>query len=266
MSIADKLTTIAENVSKVYQAGYDKGVAEGGDEAVFQQGYEAGKTAEWNAMWDAIQRGGMKAQYKACFQGEYWTKDTFKPKYNIVPSEADNMFSDSFSNEPEPVDLTEILNNAGVTLDFSQATSIMTAFYKANIKRLPVLNFTSITNINATFRFCKVETIDGLILKDDGTNVFNITFASCEKLREIAFIQGVIGNNIAFDNSSFLSKQTIIRVINALSGTTTGKACTFNKSAVNNAFETAEGLADGSTSSEWLALVATKPNWTISLK
>ena len=30
MSIADKLTTIAENEQRVYQAGYDKGVAEGG--------------------------------------------------------------------------------------------------------------------------------------------------------------------------------------------------------------------------------------------
>lgn len=29
MSIADKLTTIAENVSKVYQAGYDKGFSDG---------------------------------------------------------------------------------------------------------------------------------------------------------------------------------------------------------------------------------------------
>ena len=51
----------------------------------------------------------------------------------------------------------------------------------------------------------------------------------------------------------------------ALSTTTTGLTVTFSKTAVDKAFETAEGANDGSTSPEWLALVATRPNWGIGL-
>ena len=50
-----------------------------------------------------------------------------------------------------------------------------------------------------------------------------------------------------------------------LTDTASGKTITFSKTAVNKAFETSAGANDGSTSAEWLALVGTKPNWTISL-
>lgn len=62
-----------------------------------------------------------------------------------------------------------------------------------------------------------------------------------------------------------LSKPSITSIINCLSTTTSGLTVTLSKTAVNNAFETSEGVADGSTSQEWLNLVATKTNWTISL-
>ena len=65
--------------------------------------------------------------------------------------------------------------------------------------------------------------------------------------------------------STELSKESIISIINALSDTTTALTVTLSKTAVNNAFETAKGNADGSTSEEWAALIATKQNWTISL-
>jgi hypothetical protein len=57
----------------------------------------------------------------------------------------------------------------------------------------------------------------------------------------------------------------LTNIVNALSTTTTGLFVTLRKDAVNKAFETSEGAMDGSTSDEWLALAATKANWTISL-
>ena len=50
-----------------------------------------------------------------------------------------------------------------------------------------------------------------------------------------------------------------------ISDNVTGQAVSVKKDAVNIAFETSAGAGDGSTSAEWLALVATKTNWTISL-
>ena len=267
MSIADKLTTIAENVSKVYQAGYDKGVAEGGDEAVFQQGYEAGKTAEWNAMWDAIQINGTRTYYGQVFANAGWTKEAFKPKYNITPTGADSCFWKAFINEPEPVDLVELLEKAGVELDLSQCTNNQQIFDGANIKRIGVINASASGN-STRFLFrnaTKLETVESLILRGDSSMNTSYMFLSCNSLKNINHIEGVFGVSFELMQSTLLSKQTIINIINALSPTTSGLSFSAKRIAVNNAFETAEGLADGSTSAEWLALVATKPNWTISL-
>lgn len=60
MSIAEKLTTIAENEPRVY---------------------EAGKNAEWNAFWDAYQNYGQRVQYPNAFY--LWDDICFKPKYLI---------------------------------------------------------------------------------------------------------------------------------------------------------------------------------------
>ena len=60
MSIADKLTAIAENEPRVY---------------------EAGKNAEWNAFWDSYQNYGQRVQYPNAFY--IWDDVCFKPKYPI---------------------------------------------------------------------------------------------------------------------------------------------------------------------------------------
>ena len=57
----------------------------------------------------------------------------------------------------------------------------------------------------------------------------------------------------------------VINIFSVLSTDSTGKTLSLSLGAVDTAFETAEGLGDGSTSAEWLALRATKENWTITL-
>ena len=89
-------------------------------------------------------------------------------------------------------------------------------------------------------------------------------FGDCTALVNITF-EGDIGNNIDFKQSPLLSKASIGSIVSALYAEATGKALTLSETAVNNAFETEEGLADGSTSAEWTELVGTKPNWTITL-
>ena len=90
-------------------------------------------------------------------------------------------------------------------------------------------------------------------------------FTNCFQLQNLT-IEGIIGQNgFNVQWSTKLSKASITSIINALSETTSGLTVTLSKTAVNNAFETSAGAADGSTSEEWTTLEGTKTNWTISL-
>lgn len=80
-----------------------------------------------------------------------------------------------------------------------------------------------------------------------------------------SFEQGNIDASMGFAWCP-LDKASTTSVISALSDTATAQTLTLSLSAVNTAFETSEGAADGSTSEEWLALAETKPNWLIELE
>ena len=83
MSIAEKLTAIAENEQRVYDAGYMHGNNDG-----YLLGEEAGKKSEYDAFWDAFQLDGERTNYSYAFSGSGWHSETFKPKYKILlPSE-----------------------------------------------------------------------------------------------------------------------------------------------------------------------------------
>lgn len=203
--------------------------ATGGDtEAAYQQGVADGKQAEYDFFWDKFQDYGNRTVYSYAFCYENFSDTTFIPKYPLKPIQAGTMFYSS------------VLTAVNVTLDLSEATTCGTmfayAFDLAIIKDL-IVN----------------ENLDGL----------STAFRACGALTTLG-ISGVIGKNIDLHWSP-LAKASIENVMAILSNTATGMTATFQKSAVNAAFETSEGLADGSTSAEWLALVATKPNWTISL-
>ena len=108
----------------------------------------------------------------------------------------------------------------------------------------------------------KLHTIE--CIYPDADTIFNHAFDYCSGLIYLR-VQGVIGQS-GFDvkRSTKLSKESHISIVNAFSTTATISA-TFSKVAVDKAFETSEGANDGSTSPEWLALVATRPNVTIAL-
>ena len=113
-----------------------------------------------------------------------------------------------------------------------------------------------------------LEIIDGTPIdasKSTSANALSGIFEYCSALKFVKF-KGTISTNISFNSSEWLEKECILNVFSCLSDETSGLTATFHKRAVNRAFETSEGAADGSTSEEWLALVDTKPNWTISLR
>ncbi len=242
MSIADKLTAIAENEQKVYNAGYEAGKAEGGN-------------SYYDVFWDNFQQNGQLTFYRYAFYGSRWTLNIFNPKYVIKPTSANYMFYES-----------GIETLAGFNkLDMSDCSEMDFFARFSVIKEFPPLNIQNIKSLNSAFR----DTRNGCIkvtlnnVREDCT--FNATFTNATQLVELQ-MTGTIGQdgfNVQW--SKKLSKASHINIISILSDTTTGLTVTFSLEAVNKAFETSQGAADGSTSDEWTALVASKSNWTISL-
>lgn len=283
MSIEEKLTTIAENQQRVYNAGYESGYSDGGSGGSYDlgwsegytQGYaegeengwgsgysigldegnEEGKQAQENAFWDTYQQNGTRTDYQGAFGGLGWTNEMFKPKYNMQPTSAYYMFRRSGISG----DLVEILENLGVTLDFSECTSALELFSNTyNLTRVGVLDFSKISGsaIGNCFAWSGVKTIDKVIVTPN-TRLDNFPGAA-QQLESITFEGTIAKPGLDMTYCTKLSKASIISIINALSTTTSGLSITLSKTAVTNAF-------GSTTASEWTTLVGTKSNWTINL-
>ena len=257
MSIAEKLTTIAENEQKVYDAGYSVGKAEGGDtETAYNEGVETGKQAEYDAFWDAYQRNGEPRSYRWAFSSACWVDGIFKPKHNIVVTDAYMMFRGTKITN---------LNPTGITYDFSDCKDFSYAFaYSTALTEIPfVIDLSSATNLTSTF---SEGNFTCLHIKSSNTTIYaNGTFSSLYNLVDFQ-VDGTIGtNNFNIRWSSKLSKASIENIINCLSTDTSGLTVTLSLTAVKKAFETSSGANNGNISEEWLNLVATRQNWGISL-
>lgn len=240
MGIAEKLQTIAENEQKVF---------------------EAGKKSQYDKFWDSLQNYGNRTTYPYGFHS--WGDGAFFPKYDIkLVGWAASTFS-----ETTIINFKQRLIDCGVTLDVSKATSIGGLFANSKVNTaLPIIDTTSATDLATLFsgNNALIE-IEKLVLKSDGSQSFNNTFNHCYELVHLT-VEGVIGKNgFNLQYPTKLSKESVTSVINALSTTTSGLTVTLSLAAVNKAFETSACANNGSTSAEWTNLIATKPNWTISL-
>ena len=97
------------------------------------------------------------------------------------------------------------------------------------------------------------------------TGSFNSVFLNAHSLKNVVFLGSIANGGLDLQWSTQLSKASITSLINALSETTSALSVTLSRTAVNAAFETSAGAKDGVSSAEWATLIATKPNWTISL-
>ena len=245
-----------------YDEGYGKGHTEGytkGEQSGYDFGFDEGQATERSAFWEDFQNNGNRTTYQYAFYAHPFTPNTFKPKYDMRPTGGcDHMFSyiNNYYKAANAIgDLKTYLSECGVVLDTSQATSINHMFYlNQAITHLPTISAENCTNINATFfSMPKLVSIECLKLRPDGGNTFSDTFHWASYLADLT-IEGVIGNDIQIPHS-VLNKASFESVIGALSDTVSGKAATFYKIGKERAM----------TEAEWQALIATKPNWTISL-
>jgi hypothetical protein len=229
----------------------------GGD---YQEGYAKGRKAEYYAFWDATNESINVDSGKYTFAGSVWNDTTFNPNKSLSVR-----MGEGFFRECRVTDVAGILARNGVTFDFSNATNCDFFGYTAKIKYYPKLNFAKASRFNYTFGYSECVAIP-LTLADSGSQPFDSAFVRCSNLVELIIEGGVIGQN-GFDVqwSTKLSKASWISIVGALSGTTSGLSITGSLESVNTAFETSAGAKNGSTSTEWLNLIATKSNWTINL-
>ena len=191
----------------------------------FDDVYEAGRKAEYDAFWDVYQNNGSAKGYSYAFAGQAWKDAVYNPKYDIVINyTAAYMYYDTRITDTKIV--IDLANGSG-----SRTTSYM---------------FGSATSL---------VTILKLIVSS--TTPFSNTFHNCPELVNLIIV-GTIGQN-GFDVhwSTKLSADSLKSIIDALSTTTTGLTITLPTTAQSN-YEAVYG------SGSWSTLTATKSNWTIA--
>lgn len=290
MSIATEIQRLQEAKADIKAAIEEKGVEVGNGlidgyadkvDAVYDKGVTDGKKSQYDKFWDNFQQNGKLKGYPCAFQK--WDESAFYPKYDIIVG-ANNgtvygatasMFNEFNSKlvdkveTKEPIDLAQRLEDCGVILDTSRADSFTYTFHSANVTRIPPIDTRGSSSIGymAFFNSNNLETIDKLILKEDGSQSGNSNnFEGCLNLKNIT-IEGVIGKTFNIRWSTLLTKASIKSIVNALSDKQ-GASLILSKTAVNREF-------GSDTSDKWIETIADKVSsyngvtydglWTISL-
>ena len=180
-----------------------------------------GSDEYWDTFWDACQDNGNRTNYQYAFAYKGWTENNFKPKYNMSPTNADYMFR--YSNIEGS--LVELLENAGVTLDFGNSQAMTYVFADCPITEIGIIDTRSASDLYRMFwQTTKVEKIEKIILKDDGSQQLN-AFVNCLALKEIRF-EGKIGVSESLAQSRYLSVESVQSIIDHLKDLTGATAQT----------------------------------------
>lgn len=251
MSVNSKMTAIADAI-RAKTGGADALTLDDMASEI-PKVYEAGKKAEYDVFWDAYQKSGKRTSYDFAFAGDGWNDNTFKPKYDIIPSwNIVNMFYKS-----QITDLDALLKKCGVKLDISENGNYGEVFNGSAVTVLPELEYgASAWSIWRTFADCKaLHTIRKLTFNEaiDSSRNFDDIFTNDTSLANIEFA-GMLKGSINFQWCP-LTKASIESLFSILSDSASGKTVTLNQTAKETAF----------TDAEWSALIATKPNWAFAL-
>lgn len=253
MTVAEKLTVIAQNEQKVYDAGFAKGAS---------ADYEDGQNAAMSEFWDAFTDNGKRTKYSFAQWGHEYIRPTRRIEFKTVDggSSTFNACLNLKKVEAGCFDFSQKPRGARSTEGYSHT------FYKCeSLEEIGDIGMTADFDYNSTFRGCKSLHTIAKIRCDENT-LFSNTFleghdlaTQISPLKNITF-EGVIGQNITFTKQHVnLSADSIRSIIEHLSDTASGKTLTLSKKAVESADFSAGDIGS------WDELIATKPNWTISL-
>ena len=205
MSIAEKLTTIAENMQKVYDAGK----ASAGDSGGYEEGYSQAESD----FWDAFQQNGNRTFYEYGFCNTAF--EPLRPKHKVVPtSRTICMFE--YANVKKIEKAYFDFSKASVTSQGGSSTSgyYATFRYCYELEEIEDVGMPAGGLYNTFNRCHNLHTISILrVLENTG---FNGTFSHCFALENIT-IDGVIGQNgLVLSDSTKLTHDSLMSIITAL--------------------------------------------------
>ena len=237
MTLSQKLTKVAENMSAVH---------------------EAGKKTQNKQFWENVKSSIYAGGYSYAFAGKAWTSETFKPTFDIAPTgSANSLFYASFIGN-----IKQSLEDCGVRLDLSSTKNATNIFNVCETTALPEIDLRNCAQHQYVFAYSsKLKTIDKVRFAE-GVAMTGC-FTNCSSLTHVIFDGTISGKDLDMKYSKSLDKASITSLINALSEETSGLSVTLSEAAVNKAFETGLNKNDGKSSAEWTALCASRSNWNI---
>ena len=194
MTLAEKLTAIAQN-----------------QQAVF----DAGAQSEYDRFWDAYQNKGNNKYYLYAFAGNRWNDTTYNPKYPITPTGNSQMMyiMSGVTDTKVPIDL-DAENVTNCTNMFKDATSL---------KTIRLLKVRDTIPMHDQFSGCKkLEniTIEGTIGRIVNMSACPLTRASIESvvaaLSDIATVDTVKGTELTATfkvsavNAAFTAEEWVV--------------------------------------------------------
>lgn len=221
----DETNGFTDRIDDVFINAYNTGARVGRAD-----GIEEGKQAAYDAFWDSFQYNGVARGQPNKFYA--WPNEAYKPKF--------------------PIHVMANSSSSGI-LQYSTITDT----------RVDII-FESGCTVSYAFYGCSYLKTIRKIVCYQGVNLYRV-FRGCTELENIAW-EGIVDyEDVDLASCTKLTKASISSTFSVLSTTANGLTVTFSKAAVDKAFETSDGANDGSTSPEWLALVATRQNVTIAL-
>ncbi len=168
--------------------------------------YEAGKKAEHDNFWDVYQHNGNRTNYPntyGAFSGYSFSFDNFYPKYDIRPKGNATMLFYAWTGNILPNvigSLKQRLEECGVVLDTSEATSLGQIFSYTHFTELPIISFVSVTSSGTNNNAIRsafsqnphLETIEKIIVTEN--THYETWFNNDTNLKNVTF-EGVIGQN-----------------------------------------------------------------------
>lgn len=185
-----------------------------------QKIFDKGKKAEYDAFWDTFQQNGTRINYYMAFP--YWEDGCYNPKYPIVTGQGGSVANMMFDSAKITDTKVDIIVNA--------------------------------TSVNSMFRVCRnLKTVKRLVLPEVTANYNNFA-TNCTALENLN-IEGVINGTIDLHWSP-LSKESVEKIVAALSPTATGLTVTFNKTQIDSINGDSTWFED---------LQATKSDWNFAV-
>lgn len=216
MSIAEKLTQIAENEQKVYDAGYDN--------------------AELD-FWNSFTNNGYRTSYYYGFMTTDFSGKTIPEGLCKPSTRLHSMFYNYKGTEiPKGIDCSEFdisMSAAYHAQAMFQYSSYLTSIYDMGI---PVQK----SYANA-FGSCKaLETIE--VLRSDENTVYSNTFSDCTSLQNLT-IEGTIGQNGFNVSACPLTHESLMSIINATATIETAKTITLGSTNLAKLTDTEKAIA-----------------------